>query len=434
MRSYACCWAVAAAMILAAASLLTAQQPPSSSPPVAETGRVLLLDNNSVLEGVVERQAENYVVRGAVGELKVPAAKALAVLASLEEAYQLLKSRINLQDGEERLKLAQWCHTHGLPMQAIAETQASIQLRPGHVESKQFLAMLERTAAPGNPPPRVEEATPPGKVQSLSVTADCLALFSTKVQPILMNACAGCHTNGRGGSFVLARPTDGVARHATQINLAMVVRQVNFDKPAASPLLTKACYSHGEPGAPSSRNQTSMLDQKGGPFLTLQSWVQQLVVENRHLKEQGMPVGTAVSTQGHLASTETANKFFLDLSAGANDSCAVIPAARAVEMTSSLVKNNGAESLAPPLSRFVPSGTQPPIVAGPGIAAQLQDQVDKLKAQGLVVNVVPSATQSQGTNSPGIARALQANESTPPLPASPYDPAPFNQLMKSSSN
>ena len=49
------------------------------------------------------RHGDQYIVRRPIGELKVPADKALTVCASLEEAYNFLRGRANLQDGYARI-------------------------------------------------------------------------------------------------------------------------------------------------------------------------------------------------------------------------------------------------------------------------------------------------------------------------------------------
>ena len=40
---------------------------------------------------------------------------------------------------------------------------------------------------------------------TVNLTQDALCAFNTRVQPVLMNACANCHTTGKGGSFKLTR-------------------------------------------------------------------------------------------------------------------------------------------------------------------------------------------------------------------------------------
>jgi hypothetical protein len=434
MRSSVHYWAWAFAVTLAASPMLRAQElrtvgelPNFSQPSGHAGGRVLVLDNECVLQGAVERQGDVYVVRGDVGELKVPAAKALTICANLEDAYEFLKSRANLHDGNERLKLAHWCHTHGLSQQAIAETQASLLLRPEHLESKQFLAMLQRTAAaPSNQQPRTEEAPPSSDTPSLSVSSDCMAVFATKVQPFLMNSCSSCHATGRGGAFVLIRATDGIVRHATQANLTAAIHQINFDKPAASPLLSKACSPHGEPDGANTQSHAALANRQAGPFLTLQGWVELLVAQNRHLKAHGTLAVAALPppVPVHPAPTETVSKLLLDSSPAADGNAAVPATARRVDMVPSLAKNDEAKASGPPAARpveVVPSVIQAPAIDAPGI--------DRARQAGILVRVF---AQTPGIDAPGIDRPPQGKVSTPSAAASPYDPTPFNQMLSPS--
>ena len=56
----------------------------------------------------------------------------------------------------------------------------------------------------------------------MDLTSDSLNLFLTRVQPILMNACANCHAAGKGGTFQLTRafPGESANRKTLQQNAA----------------------------------------------------------------------------------------------------------------------------------------------------------------------------------------------------------------------
>jgi hypothetical protein len=251
--------------------------------PTPSSGRVLVLDNERVLEGEVTRDGELYRIRRDSSELTVPANKALAVCGSVEEAYKFLSSRANLRDADEHLRLARWCLMHELRDQAIVEAATAVQMRPSHPESRQLLAMLQRPppdVAVAPPPPLPPPASEPEPV--LPVSGECLALFTTRVQPILMNTCASCHATGRGGSFNMVRISEACARKSTQHNLTAVLKQVCFDQPAASPLLFKACFAHGGAHAAPLSNQGEAV-----PFVTLQAWVDLVVAQHPHLRAHG---------------------------------------------------------------------------------------------------------------------------------------------------
>src|SRR5262249_36507376 len=167
---------------------------------VHSTGHVLVLDNERILEGDIERIGEQYRVRRTVGELWVPGNKALALCGSRQEAYEFLRGRANLQDADERLRLARWCHVQELHAQALVEVEPAVPLRPNHPETKRSRASLQQSAA--SPPPAQSTETPPEPdsppASPVDLSTESLALFAPRVQPILMNACANCHATGRG--------------------------------------------------------------------------------------------------------------------------------------------------------------------------------------------------------------------------------------------
>jgi hypothetical protein len=267
------------ALILVPPAIALAQAPPQTAPVV---GHVLMLDNESVLEGEITRDDGCYVIKRPVGEIKVPVAKAWVVCAGMDEAFKILSSRRNLRDADERVRLARWCQTHGLHDQAVEETKAALALRPGHSEARQLLAILQRTPTPSQlAGPDPEPARTTVDTPLVEVSADCLALFTTKVHPIMINTCASCHAGGRSGSFVLTRSTDASGRRATQVNLSAAVKQICFEQPACSPLLYKACCAHG------GGVQPPLGANQAVPFETLKAWVELVVARNPHLRAEG---------------------------------------------------------------------------------------------------------------------------------------------------
>ncbi|HEY1339426.1 MAG TPA: hypothetical protein VGF59_18060, partial [Bryobacteraceae bacterium] len=249
-----------------------------------EKGQVLILKNERTMEGDIERVGDRYRVRRAVGETWVPADRTLRLAASLEDAYTYLRSRANLEDADERLRLAKWCRLSGLHSQALAEARAAAELRPDHAETRRFLEHLQQVeqkkvevkpAAPVGPPPVVEEPPP------IEVTTESLSLFVTRVQPILMNTCARCHATGRGGKFHLTQVFgDGIGNRRTlERNLAAVLAQVNLTQPEASVLLAKAVSDHAHAG------QAPLRGRQAAPYRTLERWVKLTVENNPHLRD-----------------------------------------------------------------------------------------------------------------------------------------------------
>jgi hypothetical protein len=279
---------LAAALAFALAPKLVAQVPEASRP----AGHVLVLDNENVLEGKIERLGDLYVIAQNGGELRIPAARALIVCATLKDAYSLLARRINTRDGDEHLRLARWCHTHNLPDEAILEAKAALALRPSHAPTKQLLTMLEQATSIAATASRAEspKAQPPMPVP-VEVTAACLAEFSAQIQPILMNTCASCHAGDKSGAFRLLRSNDAAAWRTTQINLAATVAQISFEHPAASPLIVKAACAHG------GSQQPPLPATLAAALSNLQRWTFTTAAENPQLRARGASAVAAAQPQ-----------------------------------------------------------------------------------------------------------------------------------------
>src|SRR5947209_6150429 len=108
----------------------------------AKTGKVLVLDNDRVLEGDIEQVGDQYRIRRLVGETWIVGQRVLFLGQTMEEAFAFLRGRANLQDADERLRLAHWCRQNGLHAQALAEVQAAVPLRPQHADSRRPLTHL----------------------------------------------------------------------------------------------------------------------------------------------------------------------------------------------------------------------------------------------------------------------------------------------------
>ncbi len=256
-----------------------AADPPQSP----QKGRVLLLTNEHTMEGDIERVGDRYRVGRLVGETWVPADRVLCLAASMADVYVFLRSRANLHDADERLRLASWCRLNGLREQALSELEAAAQLRPDHAETQRLLKHLRQS---NRTPAADKTISPPAKPAAeplpvVELTTDSLGLFAMHVQPILMNTCASCHATGRGGAFRLTEVfDDGLAnRKALEQNVAAVLRQINLNQPEASRLLTKAVSDHAHTG------HAPLRDRKDTPYRTLEKWVRLTVANNPHLRD-----------------------------------------------------------------------------------------------------------------------------------------------------
>ncbi len=257
---------------------------PFAAPDAAPTrGKVLVLENEQTMTGDVEKVGDVYHVRRLIGETAVPADRVLRLCADMDEAYAFVRGRANLTDPDERLRLAEWCRLNGLHDQAVAEVQAAVDLRPDYVPSRRLLAYLQelKPTQPAAEPAHDDAPADAPKI-SVDLTEDALGQFATKVQPILMNACAKCHANGRGGAFKLTRTYDSsvLNRKTLQQNLAAVLGEVNLGQPQNSPLLSKSISVHGP------LEQAPIKNRQATAYRTLEEWVKNTLADNPQLLDQ----------------------------------------------------------------------------------------------------------------------------------------------------
>jgi hypothetical protein len=125
-------------------------------------------------------------------------------------------------------------------------------------------------------------------------------MFASKVQPILMNACLGCHTAGRGGKFQLIRVSEpGLGnRRSLEQNLAATLAEVNTQQPLLSRLLSKAVSVHG-----SGMTQAPMKNRQAPAYRALEKWVTLTLENNPQLREQALASTPALPLPPLPAST-----------------------------------------------------------------------------------------------------------------------------------
>lgn len=262
-----------------------------SAQPDERQGQVLVLKNERTLIGDIHRVGKQYEIRGSLGKSWIPADRALTLCANLKEAYQFLRSRANLNDPDERLRLARWCFLQELYPEAIKEIGEAVRLRPEHTESQRLLKYFQMSARsakqkkkdtstastkPKSPGPLKEQKTPIVMLQGES-----MAHFTSRIQPLLMNACVRCHSHQHQVTFQLKRiyNRNVLTASTTQRNLAAVLSQLDPDDPKKSNLLLKAIQPHGgSRRAPLTQNQQEA-------FASLQQWVTTTLEKHPELKQ-----------------------------------------------------------------------------------------------------------------------------------------------------
>jgi hypothetical protein len=344
--------ALCALAVAAPAWLVVRAGEPATAP---TTGKVLVLDNERTLEGDIERQGEQYRVRHSVngtfgGELWVQQENVLRLCATRFEAYQFLRSRANLLDPDEHVRLANWCHQHELRKEALDEVNAAVQLKPHNAATQRLLRSLQRTlvAKPvlvaGQP-----QDGPENNLNPPPVNTESLSGFVTRVQPLLMNACVSCHASSRGGAFKLTRIYEGAltGRRTTLHNLAAVMNQLNLDEPRLSPLLTKALSVHGDMAQPALKGRDAMA------YKTLEEWVLKTVENNPDLRERPTTPSPVVAVQRPLVPEPTTKP-----EAGfATEAAAKTPGEKSMKVASAPVLHAEAKEVGTPSS--MPAAPEP---------------------------------------------------------------------------
>jgi hypothetical protein len=358
------------------------------------TGKVLILDNERAIDGEIVLKGEEYSVRRGKAELSVPAAKVLRLCASWEDALGFMKSRANLQDADERLRLARWCERHALLEHALAEVNAALTMRPAHQGARQLQAFLQKTLAlqqnqtTGSP---AHSGVVP--MPAIDIGSESLALFNNKVHPILMNTCVQCHTQGRGARFQLSRGYEGGVRAAMQRNLAAAIAQLDAKQPALSPLLIKAAAAHGN-----SDQSPLQGGRKSVPYQTLEAWVQMVVSNNPHLRELSAPGAAAAEKP---AAEKPATGF---------SSTSPQPRRLPRDVTEP-VEEKGMPAPVRDVER-IPSPAQ--LAPGTPVAARV-----------VPVHVQAPAAPPESMRAPGVAPPPTTAD-----PSDPFDPAVFNQQLR----
>lgn len=253
-------------------------------PPV----RVLLLDNERILQGEIDRVGEQYRVRRDGGETFIPANRVLTACSSLESAYQFLEKRVGPTDADGHVRLARWCDINGMRKQAAAEAKIAADLAPNRSVVQAVYRQMQRKAeapAPQSAPARL----PKGLLTSTAIEpvesdAESYKRFATKVQPILMNTCANCHVGELTKKFQLERvfAEDLNSQAVTYRNLTVAMSAIDRTQPANSPILQRATTAHGGAVMPPLRD-------RGVPaYKQLEEWVK--------IAAGNSPVTPAIST------------------------------------------------------------------------------------------------------------------------------------------
>lgn len=289
----------AAALVAGAGFLLRAQEFGSDRP----KGKVLLLKNGHAMEGDIERLGTQFCIRHGTSEVWLNADKTVRLCTDWNDAYNYVQTLIKPDDANDRVKLARWCHLHKLTDKALEQARKALELQPGNAEAKLIVTTLERSIQ-ASPKPAIPLSSPvvtaPKADATVDVASETLVNFMTRVQPILMNTCASCHSTNTAGSFRLERVGEGAQKAASQRNLAALLPHVDLERPASSPLLVRATTAHGGAAHP------ALASRDAKPLQTIQQWIEQTAAKNPHLKSDRVLAKTLVKGEPTTFATQGA--------------------------------------------------------------------------------------------------------------------------------
>ena len=244
----------------------------------APAGKVLILDNELLIEGDIRQEGDRFIIRRGMGETIIPARKVIELVADRKQAYRVMSGRCNRHDYDERMRLVYWCMENSLRDEARAEAELLLKFRPADEKVQRLiegLRTVKAPPAPASPTPPTLSAAASAKavdVETPDYNRESFGAFVSKVQPILMNTCASCHSGGRGGKFTLMRVSGGSTPKTSLFNLTATLKQLNRADLANSPLLVKSVAAHGQAIRPPLR------DRQAPAYQNLAAWVEMAVI------------------------------------------------------------------------------------------------------------------------------------------------------------
>lgn len=252
---------------------------------------LLVLRSGDVLRGKVTRSGDRYLVATPDGgEIRLPVSVVDFPADDVHEAYRRLAERVDAGSAAQQLDLAEWCIRQQLYSEAADRLLAATVLDPQHpgirrVETRIWLAMHPAQSA--GEPAQADRPSENASVQRAidSLPSGAIESFTSTVQPLILNRCAGCHRPGSKAPFHLLRPAHGssLPRTFTEQNLSAILTLVDRDQPRESPLLTVPSRPHGGIDAMFGALDMEQLDG-------LVDWIESLSERAEAAVAQGGPV------------------------------------------------------------------------------------------------------------------------------------------------
>lgn len=254
---------IAAAFLALAVALLsqpTAAQTARDVAGEASRPRLLVLNNGRVVVGKISPRAGGYDVRKSSGQLFVSSETVRFEASDMNDAYRKMRGTFSELTAKVHLEIAQWCIANQQMAAARQELLDALHLEPSNQKARNMLKRLEALAAP-KPVKEKSKTVAQRRIDKFmrsdyeslgGLTEQQAATFTARVQPILERNCgnSSCHGSRAKNEFVLKRSRGRSSRLFSERNLAVVLKQVLFEDPTASPLLKAIDKPHAGDGRP----------------------------------------------------------------------------------------------------------------------------------------------------------------------------------------
>ena len=218
--------------------------------------RYLLLKNGQELAGEVSYEGEHYRLRLPSGEIRVPRDDVAQLCRDLDEVLAVKRAGLQPDDLHGQVRLIEWCIDRRLlgPAEVLlaeAEARAAHHSRVQLTRRLLELAQRTPTQAPAVPMLEAQREEEQERLEHLTraLPEGTVEAFRRTIQPNLLVGCAAarCHGSNSGHELRLFRPTgrNVLTRRSTQRNLESLLRWIDREAPAQSPLLVAAATPHG---------------------------------------------------------------------------------------------------------------------------------------------------------------------------------------------
>lgn len=98
----------------------------------------IVLRDGRKINGVVETEKDEYVIRSGASAMRIPKHEVSAIIRkqTLEQRYENLRLVTPENDVKEQIALGKWCRANNLPKQAQAHFKRALELEPNNYEAR----------------------------------------------------------------------------------------------------------------------------------------------------------------------------------------------------------------------------------------------------------------------------------------------------------